>query len=330
MIEVTPTPTAAPLATPTPDPSPTPTVAPTPEPTPTPVPGPPPGRYTALTVGGGHACALTEAGEAVCWGSNAYGQAEAPSGTYSAISAGSGDTCALTDAGEIECWGREMSELPPPGRYRAVSTNGVHACALTEDGEAVCWGGGWDDFGETEPPPGRYVAISVGQRSGEGAHPANSCALAEDGAVVCWGWGVGEPAEDAEAQQLDGHPALRFEGPYSSVVSPAGTGFCAVTIAGEGECRWGWPPFTRTATPFEDAPTRATSVPAGDAPVRYSGIGASSSHACALTDAGRVVCATDSLSESHNGTLTVMHPPDPAPGRYTAIGVGFRPRLRLD
>ena len=158
--------------------------------------------------------------------------------------------------GELVCWGREMSELPPPGRYRAVSTNGVHACALTEGGEAVCWGGrGWNNFGETEPPPGRYVAISVGFRQGEGAHPANSCALAEDGAVVCWGWAVGEATDGAQAQHLDGHPALRFAGPYSSVVSGAGIGFCAVTIAGEGECRGGWPPIARVAGPFGDAPT---------------------------------------------------------------------------
>ena len=261
-----------------------------------------------------HACALTEDGEAVCWGSNEYGEADVPSGRYLAISAGIVSTCAVGADAELVCWGREMSELPPPGRYRAVSTNGVHACALTEGGEAVCWGGrGWNNFGETEPPPGRYVAISVGFRQSEGAHPANSCALAEDGAVVCWGWAVGEATDGAQAQHLDGHPALRFAGPYSSVVSGAGIGFCAVTIAGEGECRGGWPPIARVAGPFEDAPTRATSAPVDDAPVRYSGVGASSSHACALTDAGRAVCATDSQWGSFNGTLTVMSPPDPAP-----------------
>ena len=140
---------------------------------------------------------------------------------------------------------------------------------------------------------------------------------------MCWGWGVGEPAEDAEAQQLDGHPALRFAGPYSSVVSRAGMGFCAVTISGEGECRELWPPFARAAAQFEDAPTRAASAAIEDAPVRYSGIGASASHACALTDAGRAVCVSDPRWEDWEGTLTVMHPPDPAPARYTAIGVGF-------
>ena len=277
----TPTPTATPIATPAgtpPQPAATPhatpaatetatsTVSPTPEPVPTPVPlpDPAPGRYTAISVGFFHACALTEEGEAVCWGSNEYGEADVPSGRYLAISAGIVSTCAVGADGELVCWGREMSELPPPGRYRAVSTNGVHACALTEGGEAVCWGGrGWNNFGETEPPPGRYVAISVGFRQGEGPHPANSCALAEDGAVVCWGYGVAEATDGAEAQHLDGHPALRFAGPYSSVVSGAGIGFCAVTIAGEGECRGGWPPFARVAGPFGDAPTRATSVPVG-------------------------------------------------------------------
>ena len=267
VIEVTPTPTAAPLAMPTPDPSPTPTVAPTPEPTPTPVPGPPSGRYTALTVGGGHACALTEAGEAVCWGSNDHGESDVPSGRYLAISAGTVTTCAVRADAELVCWGREMSELPPPGRYRTVSTNGVHACALTEDGEAVCWAG-WNEFGEIEPPPGRYVAISVGRRLAEGPHPANSCALAADGAVVCWGWSRAKATDGGEAQHLDGHPALRFEGPYSSVVSPAGTGFCAVSVDGEAECWSDWPVSGDAPTPFEDLP-KATTVADSDNDVRY-------------------------------------------------------------
>ena len=214
-----------------------------------------------------------------------------------------------------------MSELPPPGRYRAVSTNGIHACALTEDGEAVCWGG-WNEFGEIEPPPGRYVAISVGRRLAEGPHPANSCALTADGAVVCWGFGVAEATDGGEAQHLDGHPALRFEGPYSSVVSPAGTGFCAVSVDGEAECWSDWPVSGDAPTPFEDLP-KATTVADSDNDVRYTAVSASASHVCAITVAGHAVCRTDTSSGRFDGTVTVMNPPDPAPDRYIAIGVGW-------
>ena len=58
-------------------------------------PDPPPGPYIALT----------EAGEAVCWGWNNYGQAMVTPGRYTAISAGESSTCAHTEDGEAVCWG---------------------------------------------------------------------------------------------------------------------------------------------------------------------------------------------------------------------------------
>ena len=113
----TPTTTSTTSPTPTPAPTATPTPSATPEPAPTPVPfpDPQPGRYTSISVGEGHTCALTEDGEAVCWGGNEYGQADPLPGRYTAISAGSAHTCAVTTGGEIVCWGRELNADPPPG-----------------------------------------------------------------------------------------------------------------------------------------------------------------------------------------------------------------------
>ena len=309
---LTATPTPAPTATPTPTATPAPTATPsaTPEPAPTPVPfpDPQPGRYTSISVGEGHTCAMTEDGAAVCWGGNRYGQAEAPPGRYAAISAGSAHTCAVTTDGEILCWGREIGGRPPPGRYKAVSTSGVHACALTEDGEAVCWGAqrDWNDFGQTDAPPGRYVAISVGHRSGEGAHPTNSCALTEDGEVVCWGYGAGERPYD---KVPSGDRATRFAGPYADLASASGLGFCAVTTDGEAECRHF---FDGALTPFEDTLQPGTSPPGGTS-ARYSAIAASWSHVCALTTEGQAICGTDVDSGHFFGTLTVMRRPIPFP-----------------
>lgn len=79
-------PTAMPSPVPTATPSPTATAMPTPAATPVGYgpwapsadrgPSPldvPPGRYTAISVGAAHACAITEDAEVVCWGANEQG-----------------------------------------------------------------------------------------------------------------------------------------------------------------------------------------------------------------------------------------------------------------
>ena len=120
-----PTPTQVPTATPSPTSASTPVASPTPTPTPdepvdpveqdpTPAVRPslpqsptfdaPPGVYTAITVGAGHACALTEDGEAVCWDIESAEVWDTPPGSYTFIDAVGAATCAITDEGEIVCW----------------------------------------------------------------------------------------------------------------------------------------------------------------------------------------------------------------------------------
>ncbi len=62
-------------------------------------------KFTAFSVGSEHSCGLSPGGNIECWGSNQYGQANAPKGMFTAVSAGREHSCGLRPSGEVECWG---------------------------------------------------------------------------------------------------------------------------------------------------------------------------------------------------------------------------------
>ncbi len=72
----------------------------------------------SLASGEQHACALTAAGEAYCWGTNAQGQLGTASLTSSAVPV-------AVNGGH---------------RFVAIHAGGTHTCALSAEGAAYCWG----------------------------------------------------------------------------------------------------------------------------------------------------------------------------------------------
>jgi hypothetical protein len=219
-------------------------------------PDPAPGGYVALTDGYGHTCALTRDGAAACWGWNNFGQADPPEGRYTAISAGFATTCALTDEGEPVCWGTLSSGLPE-GSYRAISTGYNAACALTEAGRPVCVGN-WRLAG-ADAPPGRFVAIAVGWTG-------HACALSEDGDIACWGgWEL--------------HGELDVPSGSWTAVAAGDLQTCAIAAGANLVC-WGARPAQ-----LPDAPSE-----------HYVAVDTSGYDICVLTDAGRMLCgAADDL-----------------------------------
>ena len=142
------------------------------------------GRFTAVSAGYGHSCAVSRESTITCWGRNHYGQADAPSGRFTAVSASDAHSCAIRSDGTITCWGAietasgdVVDTFEPVGQFTAVSSSfsSGQSCAVRTDGAIVCWGQNY--LGQADAPSGRYVAVSAG--------PGFSCAVRADGTITC-------------------------------------------------------------------------------------------------------------------------------------------------
>lgn len=88
-----------------------------------------------ISAGKEHACAVTHAAEALCWGSGANGRLGDGSDT------GSGFPMPVKGIGGI-------GSFDNAGR---ISVGGGHSCALNQEAQAVCWGA--NDFGQLGSTP---------------------------------------------------------------------------------------------------------------------------------------------------------------------------------
>jgi alpha-tubulin suppressor-like RCC1 family protein len=277
----------------------------------------------AMSAGSGYTCAVTDAGGAKCWGSNASYQlgdgstAEQEltpidvlgltSGVV-AISAGIDHTCALTETKGAMCWGRnfwgqlgngttsnQRTPVTVSGTatgLAAISVGHEHTCALTDLG-AKCWGnilGGRLGDGlrrERLTPVGvsdRGIAHSIS------AGWLHTCAVTHAGGVRCWGWNGGANRYRILGDGSRGNRSVPVDvrGLESGVtaVSASFAQTCAVTDGGRAKC-WGsnyWGQLGDGTTKHRDTPVRVAGL------TDVVQIAAGGDHACALTALGGVTC----------------------------------------
>jgi alpha-tubulin suppressor-like RCC1 family protein len=155
---------------------------------------------------GNNTCALTSAGEVVCWGNGNFVALPVVTGA-TAMRNGSGHGCAVMAAGGMKCWGANgagqlgnrnttasavaVNVIDLPGLLvgvTSIATQSTNTCVIPATGRVVCWGAvdpdrmnGNNTFGPTEKGnlAQRVVALSSGR--------AQTCALVVDGSLECWG-----------------------------------------------------------------------------------------------------------------------------------------------
>jgi alpha-tubulin suppressor-like RCC1 family protein len=234
----------------------------------------------AVTTGGGHTCALTNAGRVLCWGNNSKGQLgdgsndnrnepQQVSGLSSgvkAIAAGWNYTCALLDSGNAKCWGDNT--------YGQIDFNNY---ALVEN-----------------PPASSDIPVEIplleipwidGAAIGITAGFGHVCIITDLKTIECWGANfadqLGRPPFTPFATSTNDSP---HEIPPNATFTAVSAGFahnCGLTTERILFC-WGLGSHGQLADEWESVATaRLTNVTA---------LATGDHHSCALTEDSKLYC----------------------------------------
>jgi alpha-tubulin suppressor-like RCC1 family protein len=218
-------------------------------------------RFSAISTGSTHRCALTATGAAYCWGWDLgpYVQ-RGLLGTNATLQDCSLGGTILIDPGPLPC---SSSPVPVAGghTFAQITSANSHTCALTPGGAAWCWGGNTNgQLGDgTTTERLTPVAVAGGLTFTQISAKTNgTCALASGGLAYCWG-----------GDSMTTTP----------VAVPGGLTFTAIS----GSCGLG---REGAAYCFE-----ASSSPVNIAPgLTFVAIATAFTHTCGLTAVGAIYC----------------------------------------
>lgn len=270
-------------------------------------------RFSQVSSGLSHTCALAREGDVYCWGSDAFGQLGDATRTsrsapvrvasnllFTAIRAGRDHSCALTIDGVIACWGSNARGQLGDGttltratptvaatslRFIAVTAGWQHSCALTRDGSAICWGdnasgqlGDGTVVSRATPLPvsgsTRFTSIAAGSNQ--------TCAISTFGSLWCWGRdGAGSSPGSPRTEPT----RVPTSAAFTSVV--AGTvHVCARSTTGDVWCmgRNGYGQLGDGTTSDRSVPVKVI------APAPFTSVSAHGAHTCGVLTNGDTMC----------------------------------------
>ena len=253
----------------------------------------------AVAAGDAHTCAVTLAGEVMCWGNNKYGQ----------LGVHSTETCSSIS---IPCT-RTPVAVPGLSQVVAVAAGYGHSCALLSSGQLKCWGRNADgELGDGQVCGAQCVMpIDVPNlQSGIRAIAADgfgTCAITVGDALKCWGDnGVGQVGDGTT---IDRHTAVDVVGLASGVVSvDVGAAHACAVVAGGGVKCWG----SNHAGQLGNATASESSLstvpvdvqaPGGSLLTAMAAPAAANNYTCALSMIGSIHCwGANFFGQLGNGT----------------------------
>jgi alpha-tubulin suppressor-like RCC1 family protein len=180
--------------------------------------------WTAVTVGGSHACGRRASGKIYCWGRDLYGQlgnggANTDRGTpglvagaatnWTSVTAGGDHTCGRRANSRLYCWGRDLygqlgngganTDRGTPGLvagaaadWTAVDTGADHTCGRRANARLYCWGhdfysqlgNGGADADRAVPT---QIVIGAANWSAVDAGDRHTCGRRNTRRLYCWG-----------------------------------------------------------------------------------------------------------------------------------------------